>query len=170
MKHFALAILTYIAAVLQAAAIFRLSDDTPAMLFLPIVFALALLICEGWQAIVWGAVIGLVSDALNAGPLGVHMLSAVLIAALSGHLKRDRKRHSSFRRAMWGIACCFLFLLTTAALDVTVAKQTVAAGPLLSYVLIQTGQCVIVALIGVFLWNGVAAFFPAMLRPRSRPL
>lgn len=79
-RHLLLLLLTYLALVLDAGSSAWTVPEGTAPQFLLMTAAIALLVCPGAGAILWAALIGLLSDAISSGPPG---LNVVLLANLA---------------------------------------------------------------------------------------
>lgn len=79
-RHLLLVLLTYVALVFDAGSSAWALPEGTAPQFLLMTAAIALLVCPGAGAILWAALLGLLSDALSSGPPG---LNVVLLANLA---------------------------------------------------------------------------------------
>jgi rod shape-determining protein MreD len=156
MKHGLLLIVTYLVAVLQASGHFRLHNDGGPVAFLPLVFVLAVFLFNDWRAVVWAAVMGLVSDCLKPGAVGIDMLCAVLVAGVALRLRRGKRSNPPLIvRMLFGGGMVFAFHLLSQALSVTAARETANAGVLLSQVATQTSGALVAGLVFVLGFNAV---------------
>ena len=107
MKHIGLAILIYVAALLESSAALAndASQSCPALLTL-----VALLAASGHgevSAVIWAAVSGLVSDCLHTGPLGIEMLTTTLMVAVLVVGNSQSARRATLTNGLrW---CCAIF-------------------------------------------------------------
>jgi len=170
MKHLALGLLTYLAAALQAGAHFRLpASMAPSvsnqaagepLLFLPLVVLLAAFEMSGSFAVLWAAMIGVISDALHPGPLGVDMLCAVLITGVILQVDRRYPDRSVVVNLLLAAGMAFLLQTASLGLRVVLQQQTVSADQLLTAGLRQTTAMMAVAAVCLLLWNAVRPLLP----------
>lgn len=115
MKHIGLAAVVYTSFVLQASV-------APGMMgslsvhFLLCALVVASVSMDHWTVIVWAAVIGLLSDSLRPGTLGVDMLVATLIALSVQLTGVAGRRRGAAANAVLCLAIPLTALVSTAGL------------------------------------------------------
>ena len=164
MKHLTLATLTYLAAVLQSSAEFRVPYSDVPLLFLPLVMIYAVFLLDGWVAVMWAAGIGLISDALKAGPLGVDMLCGVLVSGVVLQVYRRENVRSTSTNLQFAASMIFLFETLSLALGTAVAQRTVPPDRLFTVAALQSLGTIACGAIVLLLWNAVRP----LVRSRQR--
>ncbi|GAB4140807.1 MAG: hypothetical protein Tsb009_10340 [Planctomycetaceae bacterium] len=138
MKHLIIAILTYLALVLQAGWRESIVIGSFSPLFLPMLLAMVAVTVEGPAAIFWAAIIGLISDCLAAEALGIEMLGAILVVFVVQKNISGRQRISENASVPLGLWAMILFLMTevllvfSRAMRLLISGQTIEANPLFS--------------------------------------
>lgn len=160
MKHLLLALAAYAAAVFQSGAWFRLPVGDAPVLFLPLVLMLAVFLLEGWPAVIWAAGIGLLSDALGSGPLGLHMLCTVFIGGIVLHVYRRDSRRSTAIDLLFAASMVFLLQMLSLSLSVAVEQRTVAPKMLFCTAAAQGLGSVAAGAVLLLLWNAVRPLVP----------
>lgn len=94
MKHLTLAGLAYVALVVQASVVPAMASGALEPRFLWLAALGAVLLFDGAAGLVWAAVLGLLSDCLCPGPLGIDLTLAALSAALVQRLIPSESRRS----------------------------------------------------------------------------
>ncbi|MEX0728250.1 MAG: rod shape-determining protein MreD [Planctomycetaceae bacterium] len=96
MKHFYLAALLYLAAVLQMGNFLNIAGwfANPAWVWLVLIAAVRHV--ERPAVMVWGAVIGLCADCVSAGPLGLQLICGVILAGWLSTSASDLSRSRPF--------------------------------------------------------------------------
>lgn len=95
-RHMFLILLTYVALVLDAGSGGWALPEGTAPQFLLMAAAIALLLCDGAVAIFWAAGIGLLSDALSSGPMGLNVVLLANLAFFSQLFSTRSLRDSAF--------------------------------------------------------------------------
>lgn len=104
MRHFMLALLTYIALAAQVAggSAFAVGECRLSLMWLPVLLAVT------WFAdargIAWAAIIGLLADGLSSGRFGQEMLATTLAAALMLPLLPEPRSRSALPMLVWQFA------------------------------------------------------------------
>ncbi|MFQ5731147.1 MAG: hypothetical protein ACE5KM_04230 [Planctomycetaceae bacterium] len=168
MKHVCLAMLTYAAAVVQAGSPLFVPDGETTLHVLPAVLVLSLFLWDGWQAVVWAGIVGLVSDGLRSTAIGSDMLCAVLLAGLIVHLHPRRREFSMLVNLPVSGGLVFVFLLVSRGLSAVLSRRTVVAGELLSDVAVDASHTLIAGLIGLLCFNAVVSLLPGRRRRALR--
>lgn len=164
MKHLGLVFLTYACCVLQtdfrhACAVGPVEPNFP-MLALMIVA----LTVEGGPAVIWAALIGLLSDALTPGRLGIDMLGSVLAVLIALRWTARRCSASVLGQAGLGTVTVFMVLMLSTSLRSLLAEEPMQPGLLM---LTSLATAAYTALLGVVLLFSLRLL--KQLRP-TRPI
>ncbi|MDA0834468.1 MAG: rod shape-determining protein MreD [Planctomycetota bacterium] len=111
MKHYYLAALLYIAAVLQMGDVVRFGEWFPNPVWIWLVLVAAVRHVDRPAVLVWGGVIGLCADCISAGPLGLQLICGVMIA---GWMTTGRNALSPPRPIYVAVAAGMIVLMTAA--------------------------------------------------------
>jgi len=160
MKHALLALLTYIAAALQASGHFQTFAGRGPIQLLPLAIVLAVFLHGDWRAVVWAGLIGLASDCLKPNGLGIDMLSAVLVAAFAVMLQHRRSRMPGFLRLLLGAGAVVLFCLLSAALSMALAEQTSSTHEWIFGVVVHSSGSITAGAVLLLAWNAVRPVIP----------
>ncbi len=123
MKNFGLLILTYVALVLESSVRTEIAVKGIAPSFLLLVVFAAVLLIDGWPALIWAALAGLLSDCLQPGQLGIDMMCATVVAYVVQRAIRGRSTESTF-----AIACVNFLMILTIAMASSVVRHPPAPG------------------------------------------
>ncbi len=120
MKSFWLIVLLYFAMVAQGSLASEIVIGTITPDFLLMVLVAAIVLLDGWPAIVWAAMIGLAADCLAPDQLGLGMVAATIAALTAQRLRGDRAVES----AVWMTIAMF-FIVLGITLGLTLVRVTV---------------------------------------------
>lgn len=142
MKHLGIAILSYLALVLQTGWGERLAIQEMAPEFLLLMLVFVIFCTDGWQTIIWAMVLGGLRDAISVGPLGIDLFSCVFVTSIVGRLLVGRSVGEQNQLSKWNtvplsqfVFTAFLsiggILLFSTALRVLLSEETADAKLLL---------------------------------------
>lgn len=128
MKHVGFAILVYMAAVARTSVVPRLELDAVPDLLLALAFPAALI--GGAPGLLWGALVGLVNDAIAPAAMGIDVFWTTLFVWMAQRWLRRRQDHSLVTKATLAFAISTCLVSAIVLTRCWVAPETISPAPL----------------------------------------
>lgn len=162
MNHIRLAILAYFAVVAQTVLGGAIEIGGYAPDFLLLVLVTAIVTLDGWQTILWAAILGLLGDCLTPERLGLGMITVTLTATLVQRVCRREEGWSLASIVVVSFITVFIAVLTVSSLRILLAGRVVDVSWLLGDILGRAGYSTAVALGIAALWRAIRRLLPKM--------
>ena len=165
MKQIGFALLVYTAAVARTSVVPRLGLAPASDVLLALAFPAALI--GGAPGLLWAAVIGLVSDAIAASPLGVDLVWTTFFAWLAQRWLGRRSGVSSLTKASLAFLLTAGLLSATALTRLWLASGSIDAALLAGAAAATALLSALLVLAGGVLFALPRQIFPARQRPQA---
>lgn len=149
LKHVGLILLTYTALVLQSGASEMLMVGSIGPMFLPLVLLVVIFCVEGFSALLWGAVLGLLDDCMTPDRIGVGVICWTLAVYLVQCRLRARPADSLLSVGLCFFYSCFGLVFATTVLRAMTGGAGTAVIPLVTGV---AGTALYTTAIGLLLF------------------
>ena len=152
MKHIIILLLTYVAAVGQTSLRSELTIGAATPDFLWLVLVAIVLSIDGWPAIVWAALVGLLADCIAGGRLGSGMLAVLLVVGVAQTLQQTRSSRSALMVPLWLCFIVFATGLLSWLAQVLLAEQLVNNWTAVLQVLLSATYTSLLGLASIVCW------------------
>lgn len=123
MKHLGILLLGYLAVVCETSAVPAAAVEEVAPCLLPLAVLAVVQFTGGAPAVLWAAGLGLTTDCLGGGRLGIQMLAAMVMALVLMVLREHRARPALPMFAVYAFGAVLGYIVLTTGLQLTLEEH-----------------------------------------------